>query len=121
MPDGRNEGISMSGGTIRAGALAVGRGASAHNVATDLTARGHADVAQRLEDLVRQLEAHADEVPDIEMVRDATRTVTDELAKERPNKMTLVGVLSGIAEAIGFAGGLATGVAALLDAVRAAF
>lgn len=121
MAEGRNEGISMTGGAINTGALAVGRGARAHNVPADLTARGHGEVAQRLEELLRQLEAHAQQVPNVDDVREAARTVTDELAKERPNKTTVTGVLSGISESVQSVAGLARAANALLEAVQLAF
>jgi hypothetical protein len=121
MADGRNEGIYVTGGSFTAQNVAVGRGARAYTVATDLRARGHDDVAERLEELVQQLEAHADQVPDIDDVRGATRTVTEELAKERPNKTTVTGVLSGISDSVRSVSGLAVAADALLKAVQAIF
>ena len=59
MADGNNQGIQVSGGSVTAGAIAVGTSARAHNVANQLREREQDDVAQRLEELVRQLEAHA--------------------------------------------------------------
>jgi translation initiation factor 2B subunit (eIF-2B alpha/beta/delta family) len=90
-------------------------------VANQLRERGQDDVAQRLEELVRQLEAHADQVSDIEDLRGATRTVADELAKEQPNKTTVTAVLSTIAESVQSVTGLATAADALLRAVQAVF
>jgi hypothetical protein len=119
--DGRNDGIYITGGTFNAQTMAVGRGARAYTVATELRARGQDDIARRLEELVQQLEAHADEVPDIADVRGATRTVTEELAKERPSRTTVTGVLSGIADSVRSITGLATAADALLKAVQAVF
>ena len=121
MSDGPNQGIVQTGGSIHAQNLAVGVGARAYTVATELRTRGQDEVAERLEQLVQQLEAHGDQVPDIEDVRGATRTVADELAKERPNKTTVTGVLSGIADSVRSITGLATAANALLAAVRNAF
>jgi translation initiation factor 2B subunit (eIF-2B alpha/beta/delta family) len=121
MADGNNQGMQVSGGSVTAGAIAVGTGAWAHNVANQLRERGQDDVAQRLEELVRQLEAHADQVSDIEDLRGATRTVADELAKEQPNKTTVTAVLSTIAESVQSVTGLATAADALLRAVQAVF
>jgi hypothetical protein len=121
MADGSNQGIYMTGGTINAQNIATGVGARAYTVATDLRARGKDDVAQRLDELIAQLKAHADQVPDIEDVLGATDTVTEELAKERPNKATVTGVLSGIAASVQSVSGLATAVDALLKAVPSVF
>jgi hypothetical protein len=119
--NGPNQGIYMTGGTIHAQALAVGVGARATTVAEDLRARGKDEVAQRLDEFVAQLEAHADEVPGIEDVLGATETVTEELAKERPNKTTVTGVLSGIATSVQSVSGLATAVDELLKVVQGIF
>jgi translation initiation factor 2B subunit (eIF-2B alpha/beta/delta family) len=121
MADPPNEGIQISGGTVTVGAMAVGTGARAYNVAKELRDRGQDEVAQRLEELVRQLEAHADQVPDIDSLRGATRTVTDELAKDQPNKMTINSVLSGIADSVRSVSGLATAADALFEAVQTIF
>jgi hypothetical protein len=121
MADGPNQGIQISGGSFTADAVAVGTGARAYSVAAGLRDRGQDDVAQRLEELVRQLESHADQVPDIDDVRGATQVVADELAKERPNRVTVTAVLSGIAESVRSVTGLATATDALLKAVQAVF
>jgi hypothetical protein len=121
MTDGNNQGIQQSGGSITAGAMAVGPGARAYNAASELRGRGQEEVAQRLEELVRQLEAHADQVPDIEDLRGATGTVADELAKEKPNKTTVRGVLSGIADSVRSVTELATAADDLLETVLAVF
>lgn len=118
MTDGWNEGVQMSGGTMNVQTQAIGRGARAYTVASELRDRGQDDVARRLEELVGQLEAHADEVPDVQDVLDATNTVTAELAKERPSKTTVNGVLSSIAASVQSVSGLATAVAALQKAVH---
>jgi hypothetical protein len=118
MADGQNEGIYVTGGSFTADTVAVGRGAHAYSVASGLRTRGQDDVAQRLEELLRQLEEHADEVADIEDVRGATKTVTDELAKDRPNRTTVTAVLSGIAESVRSVTGLASAADALLNAVQ---
>lgn len=121
MADTHNQGIQISGGSFTAGAVAVGPHARAYNVANELRERGQDDLAQRLEELVRQLEAHADQVPDIEDLRGATGTVAEELAKEKPNKTTVTAVASRIAESVRSVTGLATAADALLKAVQVLF
>jgi hypothetical protein len=121
MADTDNQGIHVSGGSFTAGAVAVGPNARAYNVANELRERGQDEIAQRLEELVRQLEAHANQVPDIDDLRGATGTVADELAKDKPNKTTVTAVVSTIAESVRSVAGLATAADALLKAVQAVF
>jgi hypothetical protein len=121
MANGHNEGIQQSGGSITAQNMAVGRGAQINIAANELRGRGQDEVAQRLEELVRQLEAHADQVPDIEDLRGATATLADELAKEKPNKTTVRAVLSGIADSVRSVTGLATAADDLLETVLSVF
>ena len=121
MANGHNEGIQQSGGSITAQNMAVGRGAQINIAANELRGRGQDEVARRLEELVRRLEAHTDHVPDIEELRGATATVTDELAKEKPNKTTVRAVLSGIADSVRSVTGLATAADDLLETVLSVF
>jgi translation initiation factor 2B subunit (eIF-2B alpha/beta/delta family) len=118
-----NEGISVSGGTINAGALAVGRGARATNVveaaSRTLEARGHAELAERLEELIHALDAHASELSNAAELLQATQVVAEELVKERPNKTTVTGVLAGIAAGVKSVAGLAGAAEALAHAVAA--
>jgi hypothetical protein len=107
----------MSGGRIEAGAFAVGRGATARNVA------GHNDpgreqIARQLEELLNQLEISSARLDNCDEVREATQVVADELRKERPNKMTVTGVLTGIAAAVTSVSGLAAAADALLESVN---
>jgi hypothetical protein len=118
MSDGRNEGIQISGGTINAENIAVGRGAT---VVAELRERGQDEVARRLEELVRQLQEHQDEVPNVALVRAATETVTEELAKERPDTSRVREVLTAISESVRSVTGLASAADGLLKAVQLVF
>lgn len=117
-----NEGIQMSGGRIEAGALAVGRGARAHNVVktvkSELEDRGHTELGQRLEELLRQLDAHASLLSNAEELKESTQLVAEELVKDRPNKTTVTGVLASIAESVNSVASLATAAEALTQAVQ---
>jgi translation initiation factor 2B subunit (eIF-2B alpha/beta/delta family) len=119
--DDRNEGVQMSGGTINAGAFAVGRGAQATNTVAAasraLEERGQAQLAERLEELLLALEANASRLSNADEVREATQVVAEELVKDRPNKTTVTGVLSGIAESVKSVASLATATHALAQAV----
>jgi hypothetical protein len=111
-----NEGVRMSGGRIEAGAFAVGRGATAKNV-TGHDVPGQEQIARRLEELLSQLEANSARLDNPDEVREATQVVVDELGKERPNKMTVTGVLTSIAAAVTSVSGLAAATDALLESV----
>jgi hypothetical protein len=77
-----------------------------------------AEIDRRLEELLRRLEADAGRLENSEEVRGATQVVTDELRKDKPNKTTIVGVLTGIAAAVASVSGLAGATDALLESVR---
>lgn len=119
---GHNHGIQMSGGRIEAGALAVGRGAHAHNVVMmakrELEDRGHTELGQRLEELLRQLDAHASLLSNADELKESTQLVAEELVKDRPNKTTVTGVLAGIAQSVTSVASLATAAEALIQAVQ---
>jgi hypothetical protein len=114
----RNEGIRMSGGRIDAGALAVGRGARAIHGGDAKANAARAEVNRRLEELLRRLEVEAGRLENPDEVRGATQVVADELRKDKPNKTTITGVLTGIAAAVASVSGLAAATDALLESVR---
>jgi hypothetical protein len=119
---GHNEGIQMSGGWIKADALAVGRGAKANNivrtVGRELEERGHAELGQRLEELLRQLDIHTSRLSNAEELKESTQLIAEELMKDRPNKTTVTGVLTGIGQSVKFVADLATAAEALSQAVQ---
>lgn len=118
----RNEGI-VNRGTITGHAIAVGRGAQA-TATVDANAEvlrdaGHADVAARLDELNQQIVSHADAIADFDEVVDVLRTVAEELTTEKPNRLTIRGLLDGVASSLRSVGGVAQAAAALKAAVEA--
>jgi hypothetical protein len=110
-----NKGIQMSGdATLNAGVLAVGDHARAYarEVQIAVAGTGKEEAAERLVDLTNALQGHAKDLDGAEELLESTTTIADELKKEKPNKTTIKGVLSGIAEA-------ATSVTAVTGAVTA--
>lgn len=117
MRGNHNEGIQVFGsGRIEAGAVAAGRGATA-STGGGPPDPGRQEIARRLAELLHQLDTAGPQLRNQAEVRESTQVVADELGKERPNKTTVTGVLTGIAGAVASVTGLATAANALLDAV----
>jgi hypothetical protein len=115
----RNEGIVQHGGTISAGAIAVGRGARALERvdAAASTLVDQREVAARLHELTALLVAHAGELERPEDVLGAAEMVAEELTRPQPNHLTVKGVLEGIVGAASGVGGIAAAVASLRAAI----
>jgi hypothetical protein len=93
----RNEGIVVSGGALRAGQLAVGRGASV----TVGAAGTDPEVIRRLDALLELVEQHAAALSDPAAVRSTAEVLRDEVTKPKPNRITVRGLLAGLTEAVG--------------------
>ncbi len=109
----QNEGIVVSGGSINADVLSVGRRAQATKNVAALESRGQLELAERVRELIDAIDAHAAsfEHPD-EAMRSA-ELVADELAKPEPNKLTVRAVLDGLLQAAGSATAVARAVTAI--------
>jgi translation initiation factor 2B subunit (eIF-2B alpha/beta/delta family) len=118
---GHNEGINISGGSLSAGNIAVGRGAQAiqntYNLANQLEEAGKSGVAQAITELLKALEANSNQVADQEEVTQAVRQVAEEVQKEKPNKVTLKGLLSSLKESLGSVAEIAVHVTILQKAI----
>jgi translation initiation factor 2B subunit (eIF-2B alpha/beta/delta family) len=84
----------------------------------ELEDRGHTELGQRLEELLRQLDAHASLLSNADELKESTQLVAEELVKDRPNKTTVTGVLAGIAQSVTSVASLATAAEALIQAVQ---
>jgi precorrin-2 methylase len=110
-----NKGINVAGNaSVTAGAIAVGDNARAHarDVQVQVAGTATEEAAQRLAELVDALQRHAAGVEGADDLLESTIAVGDELRKEKPNRTTIKGILSAIAEA-------ATSVTAVTAAVTA--
>lgn len=120
-----NEGIHMTGGRIDAGALAVGSNARATNSTTAaeqaLTDQGHTELAGRLAEVVRLLEAHAASLDNPDEIKETTDTIATELTRPKPNRTTLAGLLTALAAGVSPVATLATAVDALARTALALF
>lgn len=118
---GRNEGINVSGGSLNAGQIAVGRGAQAvqktYNLANHLGETGQLEVAEAIAELLKTLEANSNKIIDQEEVTQAVQQIAEEAQKEKPNKFTLKGLLSTLRESVGSVAEIAEKVAILQKAI----
>jgi hypothetical protein len=113
-----NEGLIITGGTINADQIAVGKYAQAIKTANEaLTQKGMQEIQVRLDELVQALNNHSDALVNPDEVRDSTAVVAKELSKEKPNKLTLIAVLNGIASSVQSVTAIAVAVEALKNAI----
>jgi hypothetical protein len=109
----RGERINIRTGTVN-GPMAVGANARAQVIQTGESLRGRDQdqVAERLAALERAVEAHRDRLADPELVLETVATLAEALRAERPNRVTVKGLLTGVADHV-------RSVAVLVDATRA--
>lgn len=119
--DPRNEGIYMTGGSIQADQMAVGRSARATKILStasdNLEQKGLTELRDKLAELLREIDAHADALHNPDEVLDSTEVVAEELAKDKPNKLTITAVLNGIVDSVGSVASIATAADSLAKAV----
>jgi len=117
----RNEGIYQSGGSIQGDQIAVGKNARAtkiSNVANEvLEQKGLQEIKDKLDELLKALNDHATSLAATPEILDSTEIVVKELAKDKPNKLTVIGVLSGIADGAKSVASIANAAEALKKAV----
>lgn len=109
----QNFGISITGGNVTAGAMAAGAHAKARNVAappSDDLASMRAELAQLIELLSTQ---PPDMLPDADRLVETAERAKEELARERPNRHTVLGLLDGLARSVSSVATLATAVQSL--------
>jgi len=114
----QNEGLIITGGTINADQIAVGKYAQAIKTANEvLTQKGMQEIQVRLDELVQALNNHSAALVNPVEVCDSTAVVANELSKEKPNKLTLIAVLNGIASSAQSVTAIAIAVEALKNAI----
>jgi hypothetical protein len=114
-----NKGIWVAGDFIAGtGNVAVGEGAT-----INVSGQGQifdsgiaAEVRAKLDQIVRLLEAHRDDILDPDVLLDAARAATDETRKHEPRKEVILARLRHIATGVGTTVDLATAVVPLVDA-----
>lgn len=116
----RNEGVIVSGGSLTATNIATGRGAAIYTSAGAASPQLKA-VQDQLASLMKALDEHAQALQNPDEVRQSAQVVAAELKKPKPNRITLNGVLSGIAESVKSVSVLAAAAEALKIALAALF
>jgi len=113
-----NEGLIITGGTINADQVAVGKYARAIKIANEaLAQKGMQEIQVRLDELVQALNNHASDLDNPDEVRDSTEVVAKELSKDKPNRLTITSVLNGIASSVQSVTAIAVAVEALKNAI----
>lgn len=117
----KNEGIIVTGGSISAGNLAVGRQATiiaaAQEASATLESRGQSELAEKLSAMIDALGQHASALDNASTMLNSALQVADELKKEKPNKLGVLSILSKLADGARSATGLALAIEALKEAV----
>lgn len=113
-----NEGVIISGhAEIKGEVLALGSGAKAQKIVNGsgeaLPSKDIQEIRNKIEDLKRVLSAHSGPLENRQEVESSVKSVADELGKEKPNKLTVTSLLSGIATAVKSVTGIATAAEAL--------
>jgi hypothetical protein len=118
---GKNSGITISGGTVNAGAMAAGKGSVASNVAAGMSEAALADIRQSLDQLAEELRARASELEDPDQAIAVADLARNEAAKKSPNKATLLGLLKTLTSVVGGVASFGTSVASIVSAVSTVF
>jgi hypothetical protein len=113
-----NEGVIISGhANVKGEVLAMGSGASAQKIVNRageaLPSKDVQELRSRIDDLKAVVSAHQGSLENREDVESSVKSVADELEKEKPNKLTVTSLLTGIASAVKSVTGIATAAEAL--------
>jgi hypothetical protein len=114
-----NRGIWIAGGTVTAGAMAAGPGATATSTAGGDPVPNVEDIRRMLRDLVQMITANAAVLEDSEQTVTVARLAERESAKEAPDKTRLAALLQLVTAGAGTVSGLAGAVEAIERAVHA--
>ena len=100
-----NKGMIVTGGSVNADQIAVGKGAQAikttYRLADELEEQGKEDLSMAIRELLKSLEANKAQLSDYDDVTDAVEKITEEIKKDKPSKLTLKGLLSAVKESVG--------------------
>ena len=118
-----NKGILVTGGTFSGGTITVGDRATVNTVQEPADqspqTRALEEARAKLDELMQALRANSGTLADEADVIGATETVGQELARDKPNRLTMSAILASIAGSVSSVAGVATAVEALKAAVSA--
>lgn len=115
-----NQGVMISGGSFTATNVATGTGAAIHTSAAPPSPELDA-VREQLATLMKALDDHAQALQNPVEVKESAQVIAEELKKPNPNRITLNGVLGGIAQSVKSVSVLATAAEGLKIALAALF
>jgi hypothetical protein len=115
-----NRGVIVSGGAFTATNVATGDKATINASQPSVSPELHA-VREQLATLMKALDEHAHALHNADEVKQSAQTLAGELAKPKPNRITLNGVLAGISESVKSVSVLATAAEGLKIALAALF
>jgi hypothetical protein len=96
-----NSGVSISGGTINADQFAAGQNARAYKGESSMTPSAELQhIYAKLDELEKAIQRHGADLERPDDLMSAAKAVKVELASEKPNKITVTSILSGIAESV---------------------
>jgi hypothetical protein len=118
--------IVVSGkGKLSAEVVAVGRGARAEKIvrstAEALDAKGLQDVHEKLDAVMAAVNAHVERLQDPDSVRQLTQRVGSEIGRQKPDRLTLKGLLAALAEEAKPVAEIITAVLSLKDLILPMF
>lgn len=115
-----NQGVMVSGGSFTATNVVAGTGASIHTSAVAPSPELDA-VREQLAALMKALDDHAQTLQNPAEVKQSAQVIAEELKKPKPNRITLNGVLGGIAQSVKSVSVLAAAAEGLKIALAALF
>lgn len=99
-----NEGIIVTGGSFKSDQVAVGANSQAikniYDAVSDLQSSEKSEVARAISDLLNAVQADGGRLQDREEIIETLQHLAEEVKKEKPSKLTLKGLLTGIGEAV---------------------
>ncbi len=117
----KNQGISITGGTVQVGAMAVGKAASASNYVAAEPPGTVDELRVRMTELLVQMRAESGALVDPQRTLAMGEMAERELAQDQPDKRSLVEALRSVAAGVGSVASLAGAVVSLQQAVGVLF
>jgi hypothetical protein len=104
-----NKGFIQHGGTIKAEVFAGGENARAYKSEDQTGSRAQLeDVYRKLEELENAIRQHGAPLHQPDEIVDAAKAIRSQLQSEKPNKLTVMSILNGIAQSVKSVASIAT-------------